>query len=175
MRQTGFTYLEMVVVVVILGIAAAVAMPNLSSTNPVKLDNAANEAAAAIRFARAEAIRTKISRGINADAANDRIHIYSLPGSIPAYDIYHPVDKKLYDINLKTDPYIAGVDLVSANFVFAGGFSSSNYLGFNSEGNPKYTFLGNDYMLSSGAITLGYNGHQRTILIAPMTGRVTIQ
>lgn len=170
----GFSLLEMTIVVLILSIIAAIARPNLSSTDPIKLDTAAKEVAEAIRFARAEAIRTKISRGIHADANNERIRVYSLPGLSPVYDIYHPIDKKLYDIQLKTDAFVAGVDLVSASFSFVGPFTSPTNLGFNSEGNPKYTFI-NDNMLTSGAITLSYQGQQRIISIAPMTGRVTIQ
>nr|WP_179210274.1 GspH/FimT family pseudopilin [Crenothrix polyspora] len=173
--QQGFSYIEMVIVVVILGIVVRVAMPNLSSTDPVKLDNAANEIANAIKFAQAEAARTKIPYGINTDVANDRIRVYSLPGTTPIYDIYHPVDKKLYDIQLKTNAYVAGVDLVSASFAFSGAASSTANLDFSAEGIPKVTSSGADYMLISGTITLGYHGQQRVIVIAPMTGRVGIQ
>lgn len=179
----------MVIVVIILGIVAAAAMPNLSSTDPKKLDNAANEVAAAIRFARAEAIRTKatcgfnrteedrnkIPCGINTDATNDRLRVYSLPAATPTYDIYHPIDKKLYDIQLKTDAFVGGVDLVSASFVFASAPSSSTNLDFSADGTPKVTSAGTDYMLTSGTITLSYRGQQRVISIAPMTGQVTVK
>jgi prepilin-type N-terminal cleavage/methylation domain-containing protein len=174
-NQRGFSLLEMTIVALILSIIAAIAMPDLSSTNSIKLDTAAKEVAAAIRFARAESIRTKSPLGINTDATNDRIRVYSLLGSTPTYDISHPIDKKLYDIQLATDTYIAGIDLVSASFSFAGSFSSLTYLDFSTEGIPKVTSAGNDYMLTSGTITLGYQGQQRIISIAPMTGRVTIQ
>lgn len=162
--------------VLILSIIAAIARPNLSSTGPTKLDTAAKQVAEAIRFARTEAIRTKVPRGIFTDAINERIRVYSLSGLSPVYDIYHPIDKKLYDIQLKTDAFVAGVDLVSASFSFTAPFTSPTNLGFNSEGNPKYSVpFGNDSMLTSGAIILSYQGQQRIISIAPMTGRVTIQ
>lgn len=165
----------MVIVVIILGIIATVAIPNLSSTDPTKLDNAANEISAAIQFAQAEAIRTKIPRGISIDATNERIRVYSLPAATPTFDIYHPIDKKLYDIQLKTDAFIGGVDLVSASFAFTGAANSSTNLDFSAEGIPKVTSAGADYMLTSGTITLSYRGQQRIISIAPMTGRVTVQ
>ncbi len=162
--------------VVILGVVAAAAMPNLSSIDPtIKLDTAAKEIAEAIRFARIESIRTKISRGIYTDAASEQVRVYSLPAASPVYDIYHPINKKLYDIQLKTDAFVAGVDLVSASFSFAGTASSSYYMSFNTEGYPKTTSSGTDYMLTSGIITLSYQGQQRIVSIAPMTGRVTIQ
>jgi Tfp pilus assembly protein FimT len=173
--QYGLSYIELVIIVIILGVVAAATIPNLSSTDPKKLDDAANEVAAAIRFARTEAIRSKVSRGINTDATNERIRVYSLPAATPTFDIYHPIDKKLYDIQLKTDSYVAGVDLVSASFAFSGAASSSTNLDFSAEGTPKVTSAGTDYMLSSGTITLSYRGQQRVISIAPMTGRVTVQ
>ena len=166
----------MTIVVLILSIIAAVAIPNLATTNPVKLDIAAKEIATAIRFAQAEAMRTKTSYGINTDTTNEQIRVYRLSSFTPVFDVYHPVDKKLYDIQLKTHRFAAGVDLVSANFTFTGGFSSSTYLGFNTDGYPKYSVLfGGDHMLTSGTITLSYAGRQRIVSIAPMTGRVTIQ
>lgn len=173
--QQGFSYIEMVIVVVILGIVATVAMPNLSSTNQVKLDNAANEVANAIKFAQAEATRTKISYGINTDVTNDRIRVYSLPSTTPTYNVYHPIDKKLYDMQMKTDPYVGGIDLTSASFAFSGGSSSSTNLDFSAEGIPKVANNGTDYLLTSGTITLGYQGQQRIVTVAPMTGRVSIQ
>jgi prepilin-type N-terminal cleavage/methylation domain-containing protein len=175
-NQQGFSLLEMSIVVLILSIIAAIAMPNLASTDPVKLDIAAKTVATAIEFAQAESIRTKIPHGIFTDATNELISVYSLPGSSPVYNIYHPVDKKLYTIQLKTDAFVAGVNLVSANFAFVGPFSSPNNLDFNTEGYPKYSVpFGNDYMLTSGTITLSYQGRQRIVSIASSTGRVTIQ
>ncbi len=174
-NQLGFSLLEMSVVVLILSTIAAIAMPNLSSTDTIKLDTAAEVVAKAIRFARAETIRTKISRGIFTDATNERIRVYSLPGSSPVYDIYHPIDKKLYDIQLKSDAFVAGVNLVGASFAFTGTTTSSTNLEFNAEGNPKITNSGTDYLLSAGTITLSYQGQQLTISIAPVTGRVTVQ
>jgi Tfp pilus assembly protein FimT len=173
--QYGLSYIEIVIVVIILGVVAAAAMPMLSSNDPAKLDNAVNEVANAIRFAQAEAIRTKISYGINTDTTNERIRVYRLSGTTLTYDIYHPIDKKLYDIQMKTDTYVAGIDLVSASFVFGGASSSSTSLDFSAEGSPKVTSAGSDYLLTSGTIMLSYHGQQRIISIAPMTGRVTIQ
>lgn len=160
--------------VIILGIVAAVAIPSLS-TDFSKLDTATEEFTNAIRFARAEAIRTNSPYGIEADATNNRLRVYSLPAATPTYNVYHPIDKKLYVIDLNADSRTAGVTLVSAGFTFSGGFSSTSLLAFNRTGSPKYTSAGTDYMLTSATITLSYKNQQRILSIAPMTGRVTIQ
>ncbi|MEQ1528064.1 MAG: GspH/FimT family pseudopilin [Methylococcales bacterium] len=174
MRQTGFSFIEIMVVVTILGIVAAVAMPGLS-TDFTKLDTAVTELSNAISFARSEAIRTRTAQGIEADVVNNQLRVYSMPASIPVYSVYHPIDKKLYTIDMKTSSQLSGVRLSNASFVFKGGFSSSSLLTFNANGAPKYSSAGKDYMLTSATITVVYKNQQRTLSIAPMTGRVIIQ
>ncbi len=175
MNNQGHTLLEIILVIAILGIVAVGVIPDLSSGSPIKLDLAAEEVAEAARFARAEAIRTGTPHGINTSISNDRVRVYSLPALVPSYDVRHPIDKKLYDIQFTSDSPMAGVDLVSAIFNFDGTSSSSSNLDFSSDGIPKYTSAGADYMLISATITLSYGNDQRLISIAPMTGRVSIQ
>jgi type II secretory pathway pseudopilin PulG len=174
--QHGITYIEIMITLTLLAIIAGVALPNLANNDSRKLDVAAAEVAQAIRFTRLEAMRTTSSKGIVFDAINETVKVYSLPGLIPVYDVYHPVDKKPYALNFKTDTAISRVDLQSYSIYYAGSGINQPYIGFNASGNPKYGFFGLDYMLSSTAtITLAYAGKTRVISVAPMTGRVTVQ
>ncbi len=54
--RAGFSLAEILAVVLVLSIVAAVAIPNLSATDPNKLELASQEFAQAIRFARAESL-----------------------------------------------------------------------------------------------------------------------
>jgi len=174
-RQQGISLIEITAVVAILAIIAGVALPDLGSgSDGRKLDLAAKEVAEAIRFARAEAIRTSMDHGVIFDENNETVKVYSLPAGTPKYDVYHPIDKKLYSLDLNTAPLTAGVDLLSYSIDFGSG-PGSGYLGFNSNGNPKFSFFGTDYMLKSAAITLSNAGQTRIINVSPMTGRVTVQ
>ncbi len=57
-RQTGFTMIELMVVVTIMGILLAVAIPNFESfVNSNRLSSAANEMVASIQTARMESLR----------------------------------------------------------------------------------------------------------------------
>ena len=174
-HQQGISYIEIMVVVVILGIIAVVAIPNLGSNDQRKLDIAAEEIVQAIRFARIEAMRTDISYGVFFSSSNDNAKVYRLLSEVAIYDVYHPVDKKLYTLNLKNNSATAGVDFQSSGLYFGGSGSNREYLSFNTNGNPIYTNSGTDYLLDSATITLGYSGQTRVISVGPMTGRVTVQ
>ena len=175
--QKGTTNLEIMTAVLILGIVEAAVMPNFSSNDPKKLEVAARTITDAIIFARAEAMRTKVSHGISTDIANQRIRVYSLPAETAVYDVYHPIDKKIYDIQFKNDTQTAGVDLASASYSFEGLYSNSSHLDFNANGMPKFSggIPQRDYMLTGAEMKLSFQGHQRIISIAPITGRVTVQ
>ena len=175
-HQQGFSLLEMMIVVFILSLIAAVAIPNLSVTETYKLDIAARKIVEATRFARAEAIRTGNVHGITFSNTGDNAKVYQLISGTPTYNIYHPVDKKLYTFNLKTDPATTGVEVQSYSIEYEDVSGNKNLVDFNSYGNPKYFESGSDHMLSATAtITLSYAGQTRVISVSPMTGRVTVQ
>lgn len=175
-RQQGISYIEIMLVVTILSVTAAVTVPNFSANDGRKLDVAVADIAEAIRFTRIEAMRNGISHGIIVDAGNETVKVYSLPAATPVYDVFHPVDKKLYTLNFTTDAAAAGVDLQSYSFYYGSTGGSQAVIEFNRFGNPKYSSAGTDYMLNGPAtITLAYSGQTRIISVAPMTGRVTMQ
>lgn len=175
-KQQGLTLLEMTIVITIITLSAAVALPQLSTTDTYPLDTAARELAEAIRFTRAESIRTGIPHGIYISSFTDTAKVYSNPSGTPTYDVYHPVDKKLYTLNFKTDAATTHVYLLSYSIYYTGVFGLRPYIGFSSHGIPKYYEFGSDHMLNGDAtITLSYASHTRNVLVSPMTGRVTIQ
>ena len=179
-NQLGITYIEIMIVVVIIAIVAVVTMPSSSPTDTRKLDLAAEEIAQAIRFARLEAIRTASPYGVEFNSSNNTVKVYSLKTKwgfpTPTFNVYHPVDKKLYTLNIKTDSATTGVNLYSYSIYFSNSATNRQNLGFNSSGTPKYSSGGTDSMLNGSAtITLSFTGQTRLISVAPMTGRVTVQ
>jgi prepilin-type N-terminal cleavage/methylation domain-containing protein len=175
-KQKGFTFIEIMIVITILAIIAAVALPTLSSTDYKKLDIAAQEIAQAIRFTRLESMRTGIPHGVFVDKDTDTVKAYSLESGTAVFNVYHPVDKKIYTLNIRSDANTKNIDLFDYNINFHSLSGNRQYLGFSNQGIPKYYSSGTDHMLNPNAsITLQYAGQTRVISISPMVGRVTVQ
>lgn len=174
-KSQGYTLTELIIVITILGIIAAIAIPSSPGTDDSGLELAATEVASAVRFAHSEAIRTGVPHGVHANQAGQQIRIYRLPvPGAPIYDVYDPLTKQLYDLNFSTGGSDVAID--SVYFKFKGFWFPQSYLGFTGgTGLPKYNDLGTMRMLETGYIRLDYRGAQTTIDISPMTGRVTVQ
>lgn len=181
--QQGFTLLELMIVVFILSVTAVVAIPNLSTTDSYKLDKAGSELADAIRFARAEAIRTGSPHGVWYFSSASTISVYRVvyytilgfPIPTPTYDIRHPVDKKLYNLDYSNNGNQAPVELRSVALQYGGNDTNREYIAFGPSGTPRYLSGSTYQMLDNANIVLAYGGQIRTVNVSPMTGRVTVQ
>jgi prepilin-type N-terminal cleavage/methylation domain-containing protein len=178
----GFTLLELTIVVAILAVIAMVAFPNFSSTDLKKLDHAAEEIMQAIRMARSESIRTGNAHGLTISQATQIVEVkkYDLttdPISTD-YKLYHPLEKQIYQFDLDEEALIAGVKISNAQdaFLFSDSARRKSVL-FDHTGAP-FWFLGSTdkvYQLVDGKVELSYAGQIRSIIVAPLTGRVTSQ
>ena len=153
MRQFGYTLVELSVVVLIMAVVAAAVIRSQTSVDTEQaLDAAAEEVAAAFRFARSEAIRTGEPHGVEASSASQLVRIYRLDTSVSPpvveYSVRHPVDKKLYHLDFSGDPMLAPVSVTSAVFWYSGLVFPTGFVGFNPDGTPKYTGA-STYILAS--------------------------
>jgi prepilin-type N-terminal cleavage/methylation domain-containing protein len=177
-RSAGYSLAELLVVVSLLALIAAAAVPALTSDDELALDRAAREVADALRYARAEAIRRGTPYGVAANPYTDRIDIYRLDESVspatPVYDVRHPLTKQLYRIDFGAD---AGApDVAIVYFQFSGFAFPVTSIGFSANtGVPKYNDFGTIRLLENGYVTLSGDGLTRSIRVSPVTGRVTIQ
>ncbi|MCG8450848.1 MAG: GspH/FimT family pseudopilin [Pirellulales bacterium] len=106
-RQAGFSFIELVIVMMMIGILLAAAAPKYMAAHAeYRCNLAAKQLAADLRFAASEAERTSQSRQVQFDLAND---IYTLTG---VNNIDHA--SQPYVVDLKDTHH--SVDLVSADF-----------------------------------------------------------
>jgi len=175
--QRGYTLTELIIVVTILGIVAAILVPARSSSSDKSLDLAASKFAAAMRFARSESIRTGAPHGFRQESSAKRIRVFRLdtvtsPATI-IYDVYHPIDKQLYDIDLDLES-LAAADSLNRTAVFRGTCNQVGNIYFDGNGTPWCVDPGTTLVdrfevdLVSGIASL-------TVKLDPITGRVTVQ
>jgi len=179
MRQCerGYSLAELLAVIAILGITAAVAIPGISTTDPNKLDLAAEEIAQAMRYARSEAIRSGEPRGFRQQSGAKRIRVFRPDTSTSPwalkYDVYHPVSKQFYDVDLDTHPF-ARADSLSHKRVYRGTCNTKANVYFDSSGIPRCTNP-ETVLLEQFDVTLTLGDHTRVVSLHSLTGRVTVQ
>jgi len=184
--QVGFQLIELLLVVAILGVIALIAIPYLSATDPARLDAAAQEVADALRFARAEAVRTGQAHGVLVDhdasqAAYKDIAVYRVDTAASPFAIaallYHPVDKQAYDRQVVAGPETRGIAFANATapFSFDAVGGAQQHIHFDAGGAPVQIRDGTPHRLLSGAVLLSLGRERRTVSVQPVTGRVTVQ
>jgi len=175
----------MLVVVAVLGIAAALAIPRADPQAAFAADAAAGEVVRALRFARREAIRTATYQQVSVDPATQVLRVYR-PTGAGGVTATHPVAKRDYQVSF-AGTAMPRATIVSAVFQYDGG-PTTNFASFGPDGTPSYLdpskmsqalslFLTGspdiDPLKVEGKITLRFGNQERVVRVAPITGRVT--
>ena len=176
-NRHGYSLLELTLVVLILGIMAAAVIPSFFSTDPGKLDLAAEIQAEAMRYARAEAIRRGVPVGFRQQNGQKRMRVYNLDtGTTPwtvIYDVYHPVNKKLWDIRLDEHPF-AAADSVSTVKDFRGTCNTPANVYFDKNGIARCADP-ETVPVERYQVTLTLGVESRVVSLDGFSGKVTIQ
>ena len=158
----GFTLVEIIIVVMIIAIAAAIVGPMMSSAGSVQVRAAANMIAADLEYAKSMAITMQQNHRVVFDAANETYQIQDSSGTV----IDHPVEVGSdYSVDFGNDGRLDRVDIVSADF------DGNEEVEFDYLGRP-YDSGGNS--LNSGVIRLAADGVTMTVNVGPVTGYISI-
>ena len=175
----GYTLVELIIVILLLGIVTVVTIPFLSPGNEKKLAVVTQKLANAIQHARNESIKTRLPHGVMVNPENQRISVYKLTGAgtVTAADIVpNPLTKQPYQFFLHRGPLSGGVHIINQDepFLYAGAGRRDNLL-FDSTGMPMWQANTNTqaYPLLEGTIQLADASYRREITIDFFTGRVT--
>lgn len=151
---SGFTIIEILIVVVILAIAALTAIPMMSSAGSVQVRSVANMIAADLEYAKSLAITKGQNYWVVFDTSSESYRIEDQSGTT----IPHPVKKGFgYVIDLEAEG-LDQVDITDADF--SGAWK------------VKFDYLGSPD--SGGTVTIQGGSTTVTISVEPVTGFITV-
>jgi len=161
----GFTLLEALIVMVVLGLAAAVCLPVVGGyLDDLKLEAAAQDAIDALGFAQAESQRTQTVYGVGFDPATATRSVFYLDAlAVPALAV-NPVDKNPYLLRYADDPRLSGLTITSARFEYEDG-EQTRFVEFDQRGTPRRSLSGQP--LASGEVVFALGERERTLIVRP--------
>jgi prepilin-type N-terminal cleavage/methylation domain-containing protein len=164
MPAGGFTLIEVILVVVIIGIAAGVVVPMMSSAGSMQIRAAANLIAADIEYAKSMAISRGQPYSVVFNKTTETYQVVDKDNKV----ILHPVKKGFnYVIDFRNDGRLDRVDILDVSF------DGTNKVTFDYLGSP-YNGGSPATPLNSGVVTLRSGTITRTVSVEPVTGFISV-
>lgn len=165
-RRLAFTFIEILVVVVIIGIASAVVMPQLTSRNDLRATAAARQLVADLIFAQSRAIAQQKNVYVVFDPGLQAYQLFVGPSMTP---IMHPVNRTNFIVQFGSSG-LSGVTLQSAQI------GAGQVVAFDSTGVPHQADLNGvlQDMTSDATVIIASGGKTRTVKIGAFTGESQI-
>ncbi|MCC6662036.1 MAG: prepilin-type N-terminal cleavage/methylation domain-containing protein [Phycisphaerales bacterium] len=160
--RRGYTLVELLIVVAVLGIAGAMVIPQLGSTDVLRIQAAVRTIVSDINLAQSDALARQEARALVFDVAANKYQLVAVPGSVvdPATDLLSTTD-------LNNTVKFHNAKLVSASF------DGDEVLLFDEMGGP-ITTPGASTPSAGGNIVISGSGSTFEITVEAYTGRVTV-
>ena len=179
MRRRGFTLVEILAVLVIIGIASAIVVPHLGTRDDLRCAAAARIAVADLIYAQNVAISTQKTVYVKFDVTNKNYTLLSTAATGGDVAMTNPLTQQTYtQIFGSASKGLETVNLGSA--VFDGidpNYTNCFTIAFDEMGAP-YAFSysqSNKNDLKDGTIVLTSGSFSTTITVSPYTGEIKVQ
>lgn len=162
----GFTLVEVLMVLLILGIAATIVIPMINDTSGMKVTSAARQIASTLMYAQTASISTQDQYQVVFDTGANSYAVQDSLGNV----IIDPVVGSPYEIEYSNDRRTQNVSIESVNF------DGSNTVWFDRLGAPYGGAISaSPPPLSTGQIMIRVKDKTMTIKVEPVTGRITVE
>ena len=149
----AFTMAEILVVVIILAVAAAIVVPMAVDTGDLQASSGAQMLAADLQYAQNMAITTQQLVTVTFEPTANRYTLSNASGTL-----IHPIKKTAYVVDFDTTDGLSKLRLMSASF------ASTTVVRFDELGAPS----------NAGVVTLQAGASILRINVAAATGRITV-
>lgn len=170
-RARGFTFPEVLAVIVVLGIASAVVLPEVSSTDDSNCGAAARAVMADLLYAQNRAISVQTTQYVSFNITSQQYGLYSAMSPTPV-PLQHPVNLDDYVMTFGAagpNNVSQAVTLTSANF------NGQSTVAFDDTGVPySYNSGALTPLTGPGTIVLQSGNYSLTISVAKDTGDITV-
>jgi len=168
-QAVGFTLAEMMVVVIIIGIAASVIIPMIGDSSDLQLETAARQLASTLLFAQTYAIANQKKYQVVFDTANHSYEIQDENSQV----IKDPTgtsnaENYFFKVTFPECKHLRKVGIDNVNF------DGTNKVWFDRMGMPYRGEIADATALASGSVTLKAADRNMVITVEPVTGRIKI-
>ncbi len=167
----AYTLIEVLVLITILGIAAAIMIPSMGHTHVLRVQAAVRTIVSDITFAQSDALAFQRGRAVMFDADTNSYTLVEVTGSTldPASDaLYDPTGPMQRYIVSLDDPRFGGARIENPSF------DGNADLIFDEMGGPVAT-PGSDTLSAGGLVEIVGPDTRWRINIAAFSGRVTVE
>jgi prepilin-type N-terminal cleavage/methylation domain-containing protein len=162
----GFTLIEILSVVVILGIASAIIVPQLGSRDDLRAAAAARALMGDLLYAQSRSIALGQMHYVQFNTSTGTYQVLSSPS--PVTVITNPVTQNPYTMTVGTGN-LTNVTINTASF------DGNTTLAFDSMGVPySWSSSAGPVALSAGSIVFKAGNNKKTITVSPYSGQIKI-
>ena len=165
-RLRGFTLIEILAVVVIIGIAAAVIVPQISSRDDQRVASAARQLMADLLYCQNRSIALQKMHYVQFNTATNTYQL--LDAVSPNNVITNPVGGQPYTVSFGTGA-LSNVKINSASF------DGQTTIGFDAMGTPYSWTTSGAVAMNSGTVVIKAGTNQLTVSVGAYTGEIKVQ